>query len=155
MRRTDHDRIGRLNYERACDRLAALGRAMGMRAPHMAGHGPDDLAASIDLAGLRLPPGTVRLASKAAATAVSVALVPMVVALAFYGKPTLFIVGAFASTCTAILSGQAIMSYPASRARKQGAAVLRSSPEATNLMIMSLRHDSSVSKAIAFASRRK
>lgn len=113
------------------------------------------LARDMDLAGLALAPGTLRLASKTLAIILCVALAPIALAGAVIGQPTLAAVLAFVSVTVPLISAQAVLAYPATLARKRASSVLRNSPEATNLMIMSLRHDSSVSKAIAFASKRK
>jgi hypothetical protein len=48
---------------------------------------------------------------------------------------------------------QAVLAYPGSQARKRAAEVMRTYTRAGNLMIMSVRHEPSIPKAVKFASR--
>ncbi len=54
-----------------------------------------------------------------------------------------------------LVAREAVLAYPRSAAGRHAALVLKASPESVNLMIMSLRHEPSLSKAIRFASRRE
>ena len=60
---------------------------------------------------------------------------------------------AFAGVFGATISKEAIRSYPKSLASKRAIAVLRTSTEGVNMMIMSLRHEPSLPKAMRFAAR--
>jgi len=53
-----------------------------------------------------------------------------------------------------LLAGQALKNYPATAAKKRNEEVLRTSASATSLMIMSLREEASMSRAMMMASRR-
>jgi len=52
-----------------------------------------------------------------------------------------------------IVAREAVVAFPRRAARRRAEEVLRDSTHATNLMIMSLGHEASISKAILFASR--
>ncbi len=95
------------------------------------------------------------MASETLSLLASVALAPIPVALLFLGSRSAAAMSLMLILASSFLAGQALAAYPASLAKKMAGAVLRYCPESTNLMIMSLRHDASVSKAIAFAAARR
>jgi ABC-type multidrug transport system fused ATPase/permease subunit len=60
--------------------------------------------------------------------------------------------GMLTATVASVLAREILVSHPARTSAKAADDVLSDSSETTNLMIMSLRHEHSVSRAIAFAS---
>ncbi|UCE81004.1 MAG: hypothetical protein JSV94_00770 [Methanobacteriota archaeon] len=70
------------------------------------------------------------------------------------GRFELVILSAFLSVSVPLLSKEALLSYPRIVASKRAAMVARSSTDEMNLMIMSLRHEASLPKAMAAAARR-
>lgn len=143
-------------YVRLCECLASFARWLGIRPSRpIARPETDGLALAIDLASLDLTALTVRLASGALAVLVMLALVPVLVGAFVLGRANLIAAACIVSGLLPFLAKGALAAYPSSLAAKRAFAVLKDSPEATNLMIMSIRHDASISKAIAFASRRR
>ena len=60
---------------------------------------------------------------------------------------------AAASLGVPLILREAILGFPSGAARRRAEEVLKDSTHATNLMIMSLEHEPSISKAMLFASR--
>jgi hypothetical protein len=79
------------------------------------------------------------------------AAIPIVPAVALLGSQYLVPIG-ISIAVSVLMAREAILSFPESAAKKQADELLRASPEMANLMIMSLRHEPSLSKAIRFAS---
>jgi len=79
------------------------------------------------------------------------AAIPIVPAVALLGSQYLAPIG-ISIAVSVLMVREAILSFPESAAKKQADELLRASPEMANLMIMSLRHEPSLSKAIRFAS---
>ncbi|OGS42129.1 MAG: hypothetical protein A3K67_02705 [Euryarchaeota archaeon RBG_16_62_10] len=111
------------------------------------------LQESLDLAGLGLGAGEVLSAARnASAIAVCCGLAVAASVFVVFGSALLVptILGAAA---VPFLVHEIIVAFPDSAVRRRATDLLRSSPSATNLMIMSLRLEPSVSKAIGFASK--
>jgi hypothetical protein len=79
------------------------------------------------------------------------AAIPIVPAVALLGSQYLVPIG-ISIAVSVLMVREAILSFPESAAKKHADELLRASPEMANLMIMSLRHEPSLSKAIRFAS---
>jgi hypothetical protein len=143
-----------LLYVRLCRKLAILGRRLRMKGGRKSADERTirQLASALDLAGMEITAETVVLASRAcgAAGVVSAATLLAPVLLLLGPQDTALV--ALSLTISVLIARAAIVSFPESAAKKQAAEVLRSSPEMANLMIMSLRHEPSLSKAIRFAS---
>jgi hypothetical protein len=114
-----------------------------------------ELRASQELAGIDVPFETLVAAAKAALMLTSMVLVLIVVTLVLFTGIRYIIPMIFLLMVLPLLSREAILTYPHSAARKRASSVLKGSPESVSLMIMSLRHEPSLSKAIRFAARRE
>jgi hypothetical protein len=112
------------------------------------------LESGIELARLQLLPETVEAASRAASWLALGAALCGAAALLALGEYSLALLGAAVAVAGAYAVRQIVRGYPSVLARKRANALLRQCPEATNLMIMSLRRSPSMSRAIEFASRR-
>jgi hypothetical protein len=140
-------------YERLC---AFTGR--GRQRPWLGGGTPrvdrnGELSAHLRQADLALEPHVVVAASRATAAAVATSLAPAVALLFLFSMTSYAVLAAFAMVFGAIVTREAILSYPKSKATRRATAVLRTSTEGVNMMIMSLRHESSLPKAMRFAAR--
>ena len=112
------------------------------------------LATNATLAGIDISPRTaIAAANVACALSAAILVVPAVLAVLRYGIATALPVIILLSFVP-LVAREIILSYPKNRANRRADEVMRSSAEATNLMIMSLRHEPSLSRAIRFASRR-
>jgi ABC-type multidrug transport system fused ATPase/permease subunit len=114
----------------------------------------DDLRAKLDLAGIDVLPEAVIIAGKTIAILLGTCIAVFSGAVLLTGAYSYFVMSVFLGAIVPPLSMEVILSYPGSAANKRAAEVLKGSPEAANLMIMSLRHEPSLSKAIRFASKR-
>jgi len=113
-----------------------------------------DVGAKLDLAGIDVPPVTVLAAAKTLAVLMGLSLAVFAVAVLLVGAHSYLIPSVFLGAIAPLVSREVLLSYPGSAANKRASEVLKGSPEAANLMIMSLRHEPSLSKAIRFASKR-
>ncbi len=148
------NRDTRSRYVRLCTALARLGEKLGgrPRKPSQEGKGRE-LVTLLELAEIELAPGTIAAAGKAVSVISAIS--------AILGGSAIFIVTGtrfavpIACVCLILpmLLREAVASYPKGAAKKRAETVLRGSPETVNLMIMSLRHEASLSKAIRFAAR--
>jgi hypothetical protein len=93
----------------------------------------------------------VSAASTSVALGAILAAITIVPAVVFIGSQYLMPIG-ISIAVSVLMVREAILSFPESAAKKQADELLRASPEMANLMIMSLRHEPSLSKAIRFAS---
>src|SRR4030042_1598260 len=159
-----NDRHGHVLFVSVCDRLEQLGSRLGVRARsspkgflrRARGTKPvDDLRAKLDLAGIDFPPEAVISAGKTLAILLGTCIAVFSGAVLLTGAYSYFVMSVFLGAIVPPLSMEVILSYPGSAANKRAAEVLKGSPEAANLMIMSLRHEPSLSKAIRFASKRR
>ncbi len=112
-----------------------------------------ELSICLEQAGLSLKPETVIAAARATSLALIVPLIPTVGLLVALSMVDFAVLLAFAGGLGAAISREAIRSYPKSLASKRATAVLRTSTEGVNMMIMSLRHEPSLPKAMRFAAK--
>ncbi len=113
------------------------------------------LRKDLELSMLGVGAGTVARAAKTAAVLSAAALASATaLALLFLGT-THALALAFLTMVVPLLAAEAVKSYPSAVAARRAAAVLKDSTGAANLMIMSLRHQPSIPKAIRFATSRK
>lgn len=153
-------------YAAACDSLAGLGSALRIRGRQL---GPRsardrdsrsdrriaDLTTNLELSGIDIPPETVMVASNMLA---ALSLFPLLVALflaCFLIGPKAALPLSFFAVLGPLLIRELFLAHPASLARNKAARVLKDSPDSVNLMIMGLRHEPSISKALSFASQRE
>ncbi|MCU0858979.1 MAG: hypothetical protein MUE55_00075 [Thermoplasmata archaeon] len=152
------------SYVRSCELLADMSRRLGtsQRARGAAKRGGREESArekaigrDLALSALDLRRQTVTDAARGAA-AVSACALACAAACAFVlaGAGHAFAVAALALVVPFLVAG-AIKGYPSALAARRAARVLKDSTGAVNLMIMSLRHEASISRAIRFASARK
>jgi hypothetical protein len=155
-------------YARFCRSLEKLGAGIGVsaqaelardyrgsrsdRASRRRCRRLERLRTEIGLAEMRIPPGTVLAAARALTIVLAVAVAVLVPALYLASGPRLAASLALVSPLLLIAAREALLSHPSREAARSADEVLRTSCGTTNLMIMSLRHESSVSRAIAFAS---
>jgi len=138
-------------FATCCKRLEGIGRRLGLRTDgRHRGLGDADL----EMSGLSVDPGTIIAASRALAVLVALLCIALSSILVIVVGINLVVPLAFVSVIAPYLAKEALRSYPKSVAGKRAAEVLRSSNEGINLMIMSLRHEPSLPKAIWFASKR-
>lgn len=112
-----------------------------------------ELSASLGQAGLSLEPETVIAASRTISLVLMAPFIPTVGLLVALSMMNFAVLAGFAMAFGAIISKEAILTYPKSLASKRATAVLRTSTEGVNMMIMSLRHEPSLPKAMRFAAR--
>ncbi len=154
MRGDDTSERAHARYERACvalERLAArlwnarrnsgnpAGHRGRARSPRLVG-----MAHKLDIAGIDLQPDTVTAAANALAVLVLLASLAASATLWLIATDWLVASAVFLSMVAPILARQAVLDRPAVAAEKRAGEVLKGSPGATNLMIMSLRHEPSV-----------
>ena len=113
-----------------------------------------DIGGRLDLAGIDVPPGTVLIAATTLAVLMGTSMAAFAVGVLLAGAYSYLIPAVFLGCIAPPLSREILLSYPRSAANKRASEVLKGSPEAANLMIMSLRHEPSLSKAIRFASKK-
>ncbi len=105
------------------------------------------------MSGLELAPETVESAAKVAMAFTLMAALGCGITCALVLPPgALFVLPVLVVTAP-LLAFEAVRGHPARLAAKRSGEVLRDSMRGTNLMIMSLRHEPSLSKAILFAAR--
>ncbi len=154
MPKAERTRLGHPRFVRFCKRLEAMGTMAHIRSRRMRGHDSriQRLAVAIDLSGMDVDSETIVSAARASAVLGSIlVLILSTAALAFLGGQYVSLV--VVSLAVSVLAvREAILSFPESAAKRQADELLRSSPEMANLMIMSLRHEPSLSKAIRLAS---
>lgn len=180
MRRHNRPERRPPKFVRICEWLEMLGSSMGMsanaeRAATARKRGAKDspwpsigssrrlvrridmletLKEDLDLGELDVAPEIVLAAGKTLMALLMVALAFIALALSMFITTDYVVPSAIVALICPVAAWEAILKYPARRASMRAEMVLRSSSETANLMIMSLRHESSVSRAIAFASRR-
>lgn len=114
-----------------------------------------ELEMKLQIAQIGLRPGTVLAAAHAAAFIAMVLAAGIAASTFFLDARWLTVPSLFLAFAAPLLVRQAVLEQPSAAANKRAAEILRGSPSATNLMIMSLRHEPSVSKAIQFVSNGK
>ncbi len=112
------------------------------------------LSRSLSQASIPLTADQVLAGARSAAILSSVAAALAACALLASGRLGLALSLAAASIAAPLAAREAVLSYPRTSAAKRAASVARSSTECVSLMIMCLRHESSLSKAMAFAAGR-
>lgn len=154
MPNADGRRSGHPHFVRLCKRLETIGTRIRIKARRTRGHDRSiqRLASAIDLSGMEVDAETVVSAARTSvALGAILAAIPIVPAVALLGSQYLVPIG-ISIAVSVLMVREAILSFPESAAKKQADELLRASPEMANLMIMSLRHEPSLSKAIRFAS---
>ena len=154
MPKADGTRSGHPHFVRLCKRLETVGTRIRIKARRTRGHDRSiqRLSSAIDLSGMEVDAETVVSAARTSvALGAILAAIPIVPAVALLGSQYLVPIG-ISIAVSVLMAREAILSFPESAAKKQADELLRASPEMANLMIMSLRHEPSLSKAIRFAS---
>jgi hypothetical protein len=145
-------------YLTMCSSLKAFADRVGLATKRSSGAfsvKESELRASLELAGIDIPFETLVTAARAALVLSSMVLaIVLIILLVFTGTRAMMPM-AFILVVLPLLSREAILAYPQSAARRHAAGVLKGSPESVSLMIMSLRREPSLSKAIRFAARRE
>ncbi len=170
MASRDKADIGQKRFERLCLGLEKLGRRLGVSAELeraiSEGHARDsasmtdsrtrlrlqELRANLALSEIRTKPETVLAASKTLSAMIAGASIPLVLLILLSFGADIAVSAVLISVIASVLAREIIVSHPARSAAKAADEILSDSSETTNLMIMSLRHEHSVSRAIAFAS---
>jgi len=136
-------------YQRRILLLARFGVRLGISPGRL----HEDLSRDMALLALRIDPAAVAVAAKTAALTVFLGTsgVAVIVGLLYYNW-LLFLVP-FIAVAGGLLAHMTIASYPSRAAMRHTKEVLRGSMGGTNLMIMSLRQEQSLSSAMVFASR--
>lgn len=112
------------------------------------------MVADLARSAIPLDANTVYSAARGLATATMAAPLAMVAFFLTSWRLDLAVLSAFLSISVPMLSREALRSYPRIAASKRASLVARSSTDEMNLMIMSLRHEASLPKAMAMAARR-
>ena len=152
----------RPSFARACKALERVGRAFGIsssrilararRSPDARKAKLDALASELELGGIQCPPQTVLAAATSlAATAAAVGAVAIVLSSLYLDATALAAVIILALLAPP-LCRQCVMAHPRSAARRRASDLLKSSADAVNLMVMGIRQDASLPRAIEFAS---
>jgi len=115
----------------------------------------EELKSCLSLSGMQLSPETVLAASKTLLVLAGLAMVAASLMASMVIEPDYLAPCVILSFVIPYLASQALRSYPSSAASRRAAMLLKDSTEATNLMIMSIRHEPSLSNAIRFACRKK
>jgi hypothetical protein len=112
------------------------------------------LSRSIGQAAIQLHAEDVLAAARFIAALSAVSLAPVVSFLLVVHGPGLALSGVFVLAVLPLVAREAVLSYPKAAAARRASHVTRSSTECVSLMIMSLRHEPSLPKAMAFAAER-
>jgi hypothetical protein len=154
MSKADGTRSEHPHFVRLCKRLETVGARIHIKARRTRGHDRSiqRIASALDLSGIEVDAETVASAAKTSVALCAIlAAVPIVPVLALLGSQYLVVI-MISLAVSVLMVREAILSFPESVAKKKADEILRASPEMANLMIMSLRHEPSLSKAIRFAS---
>lgn len=151
---------------RACSFFASLDRRLP-RSRRMGHHtdarsaGPEadvrrraELSADLERALFTTDTDDVRSAARGIAVATGAPLVALSALLFMFGRSDLLALSVSLSVIFPVLSREAFLSYPRIVATRRGARVARTSTDDLTLMIMSLRHEPSLPKAMTLAARR-
>jgi hypothetical protein len=151
---------------RACTFFASLDRRLprsGRMGPHTDARssGPEadvrrraELSADLERALFMTDSDDVRSAARGIAVATGAPLVALSALLFMFGRSDLLALSVSLSVIFPVLSREAFLSYPRIVATRRGARVARTSTDDLTLMIMSLRHEPSLPKAMTLAARR-
>lgn len=113
-----------------------------------------DLRADLERAQIPLAPESVSAAARGLGFAVAVPMLAIAVVSAVWRMNDLAMLAAFAAAVGPLLAREAVLSYPKLAATRRAALIARSSTDEMNIMIMSLRHEASLPKAMTLAGRR-
>ncbi len=113
----------------------------------------EGLASDLELSGIAIDPARVTDAANRIAVISGAVLSSLALLVLFLGTRTLVLPLAVASGGIPLVLREAFLGFPSGAARRRAEEVVKDSTRATNLMIMSLGHEPSLSKAILFASR--
>jgi hypothetical protein len=112
----------------------------------------DELRTNLALSDILMKPESVLAASKTLSILLAAASIPLVLFILLFFGVDYAVPAILVAVIVSVLSKEILVSRPARSAVSAADEVLSDSSETTNLMIMSLRHEHSVSRAIAFAS---
>ena len=157
-------------YTRICRRLRDVGMVIGV-APKKGSfleqigrdrNKRDDHSSSVlerfsldlRLASIRLTPADIEIAGRALAVIVFATLLSLCALALVLNETSLGLPLAISTAIAPLLAKGVLTSYPAKLAARRTELILKHSVEAVNLMIMSLRHEPSITNAITFASAR-
>ena len=149
---------GHISYERTCKWLKDFGVGMGMspkKGPSMSRANVirnQKLSSNLHLASVNLSPLDIELAGRALAGLVFGVLMSLCMLCLALGATGRALSLAGLTAIAPLLAKEWLTSRPARLAARRTASILKHSAEAVNLMIMSLRHEPSISSAITFAS---
>jgi hypothetical protein len=148
------------HYVRVCRRLAHVGLCVGIsrrrnrvrsrRREAMR----ERLANDLRLATIDLRPQEIEIAGNSLMMLTCAALMTVCAPVLLLTGTSHILPLIVAAATVPLVSKELLISYPSRVAARRTEQVLKRSAEATNLMIMSLRHEPSIPKAIAFASAR-
>lgn len=130
--------------------------ALSRTHPHArAGKAREGLLSDLELAGIEIDPRRVAEAARMLALGSGSVLASLLVVSLLLGEDALVLPLALGAAAVPLTLREALLRFPSGAAGKRASEVLKDSTHATNLMIMSLGHEPSLSKAILFASRDK
>lgn len=149
-------------YARACRTLGRAGRLLGISSSTIlarARRGREEpwgglapLAADLELGAVRVSPQSVVAAARSlAAIAALAGIAAFVLSLTLFETSVRMAVLVMAAAGS-LLCHQYMVGYPRSAARRRASALLKSSADSISLMVMGVRQDASLPKAIGFAS---
>jgi hypothetical protein len=154
MPKADGTRSGQPRFVGFCKRLETIGTRIRLRArrTRYRDRSVERLASAIELTGMGIDAETVASAARTCVALGAIfAGILIVPAVGLLGSQYLVLIVVLLAV-SVLMAREVILSFPESVAKKQADELMKSSPEMTNLMIMSLRHEPSLSKAIRFAS---
>ena len=135
-------------YLSFCEAFARGHRNARARAPPRR-----SLQSDLDLSGIDMDANTVTRAANGSALVSASVFLSVSAAAWLLDANSLVLPSAAAAFAGGFLIRELTLGYPASAAKRRAEQVLKDSTRATNLMIMSLGHEPSISKAITFAAR--
>lgn len=152
----------RVSYVSLCEALARFGRVIGLgpgkalakaRRDRAARKGQlDALATQLELGAVRCEPQIVVSAAWALAAIAAMAGAAASVVSVLHFDATAQLAVLLMTVLAPLMCYKYVIGYPASAARRRGSAMLKSSSDAISLMVMGVRQDASLPKAIEFAS---
>ena len=147
-------------FRACCLLLEQVGKTLGARptrahARNRVNDREKKLASDLALAGIELDPESVIAAARTVSSLLALGLLGASALIFLFVAVGYLIPMMLVSLAVPALSREVILAYPSSAAKKRAAEVLKSSTHSANLMIMSLRHEPSISKAMRFASNRE
>jgi hypothetical protein len=141
-------------FVRMCRTLACLGARRRSPRQHTADEGSDALQDDIELACMSVAPRTVMAASRCACSLMVVLGIALIAAGFLLGTASLLAPGILVSTAVAYVAGEVVRSYPSAVASRRASSVLKSATGTTNIMLMCLRHEPSIPRAMKAAAAR-